>query len=156
MKKVMFLALMIVSCAVVAQPVKINVDTSSFIKPGVKEVILDTMVTNNLEPFRDNEDAVIYIYRMKSMAGAAVKWQVKLDTSYSAKLSQMEYIVAHINTSEKGHSFSDGNMTFNYINFKPHTYYKIRLRGFSYVADYLDAMAYKEIKECREGKLLRK
>jgi hypothetical protein len=156
MKKIMFLTLMIVSSVALAQPVKINVDTSSFIRPGVKEVILDTTVTNKLESFRDKDDAIIYIYRLKSMVGAAVKWQVALDTSYSARLSQNEYIVAHINTSEKGHYFSDGNMTFNYINFKPHTYYKIRLRGFSYVADYLDPLAAKEVMECKKGKLLTK
>jgi hypothetical protein len=153
MKKVLFSILILVSYSAVAQPIKINVDTSSFIKSGVKEVILDTTITSKLEPFKDIDDAIIYIYRLKSMAGAAVKWQVKLDTSYSARLGQMEYIIAHINTSEKSHKFSDGNMTFNYINFKPHTYYKIRLRGFSYVADYLDEQSVNEVMECRLGKL---
>jgi hypothetical protein len=156
MKKVLFMLLMFVSLAAAAQPVRIKIDTVTFIRAGVEQPVLDNSLTSKLEQFKDETDAVLYIYRLKAMAGAAVKWMVVVDSKYSVKLAQNEYVAVHLNTTEKSHVISEGNMTFNYTDFKPHTYYKIRLRGFSYVADYVTLESAAEIFDCKKGNLVEK
>jgi hypothetical protein len=130
----------------------IKVDTVNFVKPGVEEIILDTSITNSLESFNDKDDAIIYFYRLSAMAGAAVKWEVKVGDNEVAKLAQKEYLVEHINTTEKSHWVTYPNMKVNYVNFKPNRYYMIRLKGFSMDTGYLDPITYSEIKTCKRYK----
>jgi hypothetical protein len=126
----------------------IVIDTINFVKPGVEEVILDTSITNNLEAFKDKDDAIIYIYRRGDMAGATAKWRVQVDNS-SVKLGQRHYTVAHINTTKKSHWISHGYFKINYVNFIPNRYYMYRLKGFSYMTGYFDAEAFNYIKACK-------
>jgi hypothetical protein len=130
----------------------IKIDTISFVKPGVEEVILDTAITNNLEAFKDKADAIIYMYRLSSFVGGAVKWQVQVDNNDVVKLGQKEYIVTHISTTEKSHYVTYPDMKYNYVNFKPNRYYFIMLKGFDLRTGYLDAKAFKEIKTCKRPK----
>jgi hypothetical protein len=150
MKKVIFISLMMITSVSFAQLIKI--DSISFIKSGVEEPILDTSITNNLEAFKDKDDAIIYLYRLSSMAGAAVKWQVQVDNNDVVKLGQKEYIVTHINTTEKSHYVTYPDMKYNYVNFKPNRYYYIMLKGFDLRTGYLDAKAFKDIKTCKSPK----
>jgi hypothetical protein len=154
MKSLIFFSFLMLSSGIFAQMIK--VDTTSFIRPGVPEVILDTAMTNKLEQFTDKDDAVIYLYRLKSMVGAAVKWDLNVDNKYVTKLGQNQFVVAHINTTEKSHYITTSNLKINYVNFKPNRYYMLRQRGFSYIADYLDAQAIGEIKECKRIDALKK
>lgn len=106
----LFLFLMLTS-ATFAQ--KIKIDTVSIIKPGTEAVVLDASITNQLEKFNDQDDAVIYIYRLKSMAGAAVKWLIKVDETAIGNLKQMEYVVAHVDTKAKSHFIDFTNFQFS-------------------------------------------
>ncbi len=140
-----FAMLLFASCSF-AQHIK--VDTINFVKPGTEEVILDASITENLVPFNDADDAVIYFYRLKSMVGAAVKWEVQVGDHDPAKLSQMEYIIEHVNTKEKSYWVKYPDMIINYVGFKPNKYYMIRLKGFTMATGYFTLENYAEIKEC--------
>lgn len=126
----------------------IKVDTINFVKPGTEEVVLDQDITAKLEPFKDQDDAVIYFYRLKSMAGAAVKWNVQVGDHEPARLSQNEYIVEHINTKEKSYWVTYPDMKINYVGFKPNTYYMIRLKGFSMKTGFFEPVTFTEIQAC--------
>ena len=154
MKNFIFLAFLVITSGSFAQMIKI--DTVSFIKPGTEEVVLDTSITNHLEAFNDKDDAIIYIYRLSSMVGAAVKWQIQVDNNPVAKLGQKEYVIAHINTTEKSHYVTYPDMRYNYVNFKPNRYYMIMLKGFSLKTGYFDEQAFKELKPCKKSKPLTK
>ncbi len=146
--KVLFaLAMLLITSAGFAQMIKI--DTVSFIKPGTESVVLDKSVTDNLEPFKDADDAVIYIYRLKAMAGAAVKWVVQIGEQEPVKMSQNEYIIEHINTKEKSFWIRAADMSVNYIGFEPNKYYFMRLKGFAKATGYLTPDNYVEIKDCK-------
>lgn len=147
MKNAIFITFIMFTSINFAQVIKI--DSISFIKPGVEEVMLDTSITNNLEAFKDQDDAIIYIYRLSSMVGAAVKWQIQVDSNDVVKLGQKEYIVSHISTTVKSHYVTYPDMRYNYINFKPNRYYFIMLKGFDLRTGYLDTKAFKEIKTCK-------
>jgi hypothetical protein len=150
MKTLFFFSLLLITTISFAQPVPIKFDTTNFIKRGVKEVILDPSVTSKLEPFKDKDDAIIYCYRLSNFVGAAVKYLIDIDEKYIAYLGQKQYIVAHINTSEALHFITSENLIFKYIGFKPNRYYKIRQKGFTNIADYLDEKALAEIKTCKK------
>lgn len=127
----------------------IKIDTISIVKPEAQEVILDASITKDLEAFKDKDDAIIYIYRLSSMVGAAAKWEIRVDEKILAKLGQKEYAVAHINTSEKNHWISYPDIMYNYVNFKPNMYYFSRHKGFDLQTGYLDNKEYDEIKSCK-------
>ena len=63
-------------------------------------VLMSCASTSSTIPFHEvppNEPggAVIYVYRLKSMVGAAVKWNVRLDDKIVAVLNQGAYAVVH-------------------------------------------------------------
>jgi len=128
----------------------INIDTVSFIKPGTEEPVLDASVTSQLEAFTDQDDAVIYIYRLKSMAGAAVKWLIEVDDKEIARLKQKDYVVVHIDTKAKSHHVRFADFRYNFVNFKPNHYYAVVLKGFSHGTGYLNAEAFEDIKTCEK------
>jgi len=148
MKNLIFFAFMMVTSSIFGQHIKI--DTINFVKPGVEEVLLDTFITNHLEAFKDKDDAIIYLYRLSSMVGAAVKWQVQVGNNDVAKLGQKQYIVAHINATEKSHWVTYPDMKINYVNFKPNRYYMIRLKGFAMNTGYLNTKEFNEIRLCKK------
>jgi hypothetical protein len=153
MKSVLFFSFLMFTSVIFAQ--KIKIDSTSFIKPGVPEVILDSAITKNLEPFRDKDDAIIYLYRLKSIVGSIGKFPLSVD-KFVTKIGQNEYVVAHINTIVKGHHIITSYLNVNYVNFQPHKYYMLRQRGVSYIADYLDVQAINELKSCKRIDALKK
>jgi len=57
--------------------------------------------TNSTVPFhedhlRDSNDAIIYVYRLKSMVGALVPWGVAVDNKIVGSLHQGAYIPLHV------------------------------------------------------------
>jgi hypothetical protein len=154
MKKLFLFAFIMISWGSFAQVIKI--DTINFVKPEAIEPVLDASITGNLEQFKDKDDAIIYLYRLSSMAGAAVKWKVQVDNNNAIKLGQKEFITAHINATEKSHWISYPDFKYNYVNFKPNKYYFIMLKGFQLKTGYLDKEAYIQIKTCKIPKELTK
>ena len=150
MKNIFIFAFILISSLGFAQKRIVEVDSISIIKPGTAEVMLDTSITSNLEAFRDKDDAIIYIYRLSSMAGAAVKWKVLVDTTFNLIIGQKQYAVAHVNAREKSHYVAYPQMKYNYVNFKPSHYYFIRLKGFSLDTGYFDPKTFEEIKSCKK------
>jgi hypothetical protein len=59
------------------------------------------------EAFTDANDVVIYVYRVKAFAAAAVSWNVYLDGKVVAKLKQNSYVVLH--TTPGAHDFRIGD-----------------------------------------------
>lgn len=47
------------------------------------------------ETFKDDNDVIIYVYRLKSLVGAAVPWAIRLDGKVVAILKQNAYTVIH-------------------------------------------------------------
>jgi hypothetical protein len=148
MKNTFLFLFLLITSATFAQ--KIKIDTVSIIKPGTEEVILDASVTDQLEKFNDQDDAIIYIYRLKSMAGAAVKWLIKVDNAEIGNLKQLEYVVAHVDTKANSHYIDFTNFKYNFVNFKPNHYYMVMLKGFSHMTGYLNSEAIEEIKSCQK------
>lgn len=58
---------------------------------------------------RDAADAIIYVYRTKSMVGAAVPWNVRLDGQIVGVLRQNAYMPLHVLAGE--HSLMIGDTT---------------------------------------------
>jgi hypothetical protein len=154
MKNLLLISFFLITSASFAQVIRI--DSISIIKPGVEEVKLDSSITNSLEAFNDKDDAIIYLYRLSSMVGAAVKWQVQIDNKDTYKLSQKEFVIIHINTIQKSHYVVYPDMGYNYINFKPNRYYFIMLKGFDLRTGYFDSKVFKEIKTCKKPKPAKK
>jgi hypothetical protein len=150
MKKLIVFALMILVSGSIAQT--IHIDTTNFIRAGVIQPVLDSSVTNKLDAFNSPDDAIIYIMRMKSMVGAAGKWQVKVDTNM-ASLGLSQYVAVHIDSKASYHYVYLPNMDFHFVGFKPNTYYMIRMKGFSLIYDYLDLVAFNEIIRLRRANL---
>jgi hypothetical protein len=147
MKTLTLFALMMITTGSFAQTIKI--DSVYFVKNGVEEIILDNSIKNSLEPFKDKDDAIIYLYRLSSMVGGAVKWKIQVDSNDVFKLGQKESVVVHINTAVRSHYVAYPNFKYNYVNFKPNRYYMIRLKGFSLIYGYLTEETYGEIKSCK-------
>jgi hypothetical protein len=150
MKNIPIFAFMMISSLTFAQKRLVEIDSIGIIKPSTAEVTLDSSIINNLEVFRDKDDAIIYIYRLSSMAGAAVKWKVLVDTTFNLTIGQKQYAVAHVNATEKSHYVAYPQMKYNYVNFKPNHYYFIRLKGFSLDTGYFDPKTFEEIKSCKK------
>lgn len=129
----------------------IKIDTVRFVTPDIREVVLDTAITNQLEPFKDKDDAIVYIYRLSSFVGGAVKWHVQAE-GVDDYIGQKEYIALHIDTKKKSHWISHKYFKINYIDFKPNTYYTYRLKGYVFKKGYLNEESFKEIKCCRKTK----
>ena len=155
MKKLIFFPFLLIVSTGFAQPFNVKIDETSIVKPEVPEVILDPSVSNKLDAFKDNDDAILYIYRVKSMVGAMVKWKIDVDSITIAKLGSKEYVVVHINTTVKNHIIAYPNLQYNYINFKPNKYYIARFKGFTLNTGYLDKEAYDEINKCDRTKALK-
>ncbi|MDB5272735.1 MAG: hypothetical protein JWO58_1102 [Chitinophagaceae bacterium] len=149
MKKLLFCSLLFTPLLSFAQTIKI--DTVSFVTPDVKEVTLDASIKGKLEPFRDKDDAIVYIYRLSSFVGAAVKWHVQAE-GVNDYLGQKEYIAVHIDTKKKSHWISHKYFKINYVNFNPNTYYTYRLKGYVFKKGYVDEKSFKEISTCRKTK----
>ena len=148
MKKIFF-------CVVFLLPIlgfgQIEIDTVSFVKRGEYPILLDTSITNKLEKFKNEDDAIIYVYRLSNLAGCAVKWRVSAEGA-SDMIGQKEYLTIHINTKKKSHWISHKYFRINYVNFKPNKYYIYRLNGFAYMTGYMDEKAFKELETCRKTK----
>jgi len=151
MKKLIFISFILITTCGFSQV--IIIDSISIVKPGLEEVILDTSVTKSLEAFQNKDDAIVYIFRLSSMVGALVKWQIKVDDAVVANLKQKEYVVVHVNTTAKGHYFYFPNLRYFYTNFKPNTYYYIMLnQGFGFKSGYMNSEALSELKSCKISK----
>ncbi|MBN2523164.1 MAG: hypothetical protein JXB24_07800 [Bacteroidales bacterium] len=151
MKNLILLSFLMITTCGFAQ-----IDTTSIIKPDAKYEIIDTSVFTNLEKFNDENDAVVYVYRLSSMVGAAAKWGVMVDNVLIANLKQKEYVVVHLNTTVKSHYFSFPDMIFNYTNFMPNRYYFIKLKGFTMYTGYFDENALSDLETCKLTKPLTK
>ena len=147
---VLFCFLMISTCGFA------QIDTTSIIKPNANYEAIDTTVFTNLEKFNNENDAIVYVYRLPSPVGCAVKWGVMVDNVLLANLKQKEYIVVHIDGTQKSHYFSFPNMIFNYNNFMPNRYYFIKLKGFTMDKGYFDENALTELEVCKPTKPLTK
>lgn len=127
----------------------IKIDSISITKPGAQEEITDPSMFKDLEPFRDKDDAIVYIYRLSSMVGAAAKWEVSVDTLFTAKLKQKEYVVIHMDGTAKSHYFYFPDMRYNYTNIKPNKYYYVMLKGFSMKTGYMNETVLSDLKSCK-------
>ena len=136
--------------------VNIKIDSVSFVKPEAENEIIDTSNFGTLEKFCNQDDAIVYLYRCKSMVGAAVAWLIEVDNKPVAHLKTKEYVVVHINATQKSHYFRYPNLSYNYINFKPNTYYYVRFKGFDINTGYLNANELKEISVLKLTKSLKK
>lgn len=129
----------------------VKIDSVNFVKPGTQEPILDTSIIRKLDTFVNKDDAIIYMYRMSSLVGCALKFPVNVENK-NAKLGQKQYIVLHINTTKKNHWIKQKSWNINYLNFKPNKYYFYRLAGSVYKTGYLDDMTYNEFKTFKKLK----
>jgi hypothetical protein len=146
MKNFFFFSFLLISTACFAQTIRI--DSISIIKADAKEVV-DTSIFKNLEAFSGPDDAIVYIYRLSAMAGAAGKWQVQVDDQHAVNMKQKEYFVVHLSTLNKGHYFQFPSMVYIYTHFKPHHYYFVMLKGFDMKTGYLDAKRLAELNTCK-------
>ena len=69
------------------------------------------------EDFRDANDVIIYVYRMKSLVGAVVPWNLRLDGKIVAVLRQNSYAVLH--TTPGVHTILIGDQTSTNLIFGP-------------------------------------
>lgn len=60
-------------------------------------------------PPPDENTVIIYVYRLKSMVGSAVKWAVRLDGEVVANMNQNAYVVLYTTPGE--HSVTIGDAT---------------------------------------------
>jgi len=152
---ILFLFLMINSISF-AQFGVIQSPIFDFANPENQEIILDTSVTNYLEEFNDAEDAIIYIYRLGGVLGAAAKWTIVVDKKKAAKLGMNDYTLVHVNTAVINHSVMYSNIQLNFANFKPNRYYMIRFKGVDVKSYYLDKPSFDEIMACTKANSLLK
>lgn len=132
-----------------------DTDVKPFVRPEVAEPILDALTINSLKPFNDDEDAIIYIYRLSSMVGAAVKWKIQIDEIVLDDFRQKEFAVVHINGT-KDHRIVYPSVNSTFVDFKPHKYYTLKLKGFGSFTGYLDAAGWNEIKKCKRERAVTK
>lgn len=55
-----------------------------------------SMVAFREESVQNHDEAIIYVYRLRSMLGAMVAWNVRLDGKVVAVLRQNEYVPLHV------------------------------------------------------------
>lgn len=134
-----------------------DVDSTSIIKESdtYDSKFIDSN-KSDLEEFSNEDDAVIYVYRMKAMAGAAVKWKIVVSDRAETKLKNGEYFTVHIDTKQKFHYLEFPYIKFNYMNFEPNKYYAIGMKGFSVVAStgYLHKEDWNEISKMSRNKII--
>jgi hypothetical protein len=156
MKKLVFLILVFASSNAFTQAV---FESVPFVKAEFENQVIDTSIFRDLDKFNDENDAIVYIYRLKSMVGAAVKWQIIINTTHEAFLKQKEYFLVHLDTRQKEQVFyfpGTLNMIYKYINFKPNTYYYVMLKGFDRETGYLNEKTLKELNTCKISKSVQK
>lgn len=152
MKK--YITILFILLASISYAQLIQVDSISIVKADAKQEILDPSLIEGLEAFNDKHDAVVYLYRLKSMVGAAVKWKIKVNEGVQVKLKQKEYYVIHLDSRIEGHLFYFPDMRYNYTNFKPNTYYFVMLKGFNMETGYLNADRIDQLNTCSFTKSL--
>jgi len=87
------------------------------------------------------------------MVGAAVKWKIQVDEIVMDDFRQKEFAIVHINGTKDHHIvYPAVNSTF--VNFKPHKYYTLKLKGFASYTSYLDAAGWNEIKMCKRERVV--
>jgi hypothetical protein len=123
---------------------------SNPVKHGIGNVNQDTTMTNYLEPFQHQCDAIIYIYRLSNVVGGAVKWPVQVDSNDETKLGQKQYLVYHVSTTEKDHIVIHSEQINGFNNWQPNRYYYVRLKGFSFETGEIDSEILSEIKTCKD------
>ncbi|MBN1596998.1 MAG: hypothetical protein JW894_01785 [Bacteroidales bacterium] len=153
MKNLFLLSFIMFTTSVFGQTKEI--EPTSIVKPEMENEVIDDSVFVGLEAFNDESDAVIYIYRTSSMAGAAAKWGVMVDDVLMANLKQKEYIAVHVNANDEFHYFSSPHGIFKFVNFKPNRYYYIKLKGFTMFTGYFNAETLSEFEMCKPTKPLR-
>jgi hypothetical protein len=144
MKNVIILSLLII-----ASSFKVSARPLNHLKQGIGNVDPDTAMTNDLEPFQHKCDVIIYIYRLSSVVGSAVKWPVQVDASDAAKLGQKQYLVYHVSTTEKDHIIIHSAQINRFNNWLPNRYYYVRLKGFSFETGEIDSKSLNEVKTCK-------
>ncbi|MCK5028787.1 MAG: hypothetical protein KAR57_04080 [Bacteroidales bacterium] len=147
MKKLLIIALLLITSTTFAQNFYVEVEPKSITKPEMEDEVIDSSIFTDLEKFNDENDAIIYVIRSKSMVGAAVKWFVEADKELIAKIKNKEYCVVHMDGTEEGHSFLFPNLKLNYTNIKPNRIYYIRFKGFDIKTGYFNQFALDELKK---------
>ena len=56
----------------------------------------NSLISFSEEKYKNDDDAIIYIYRLKSMVGAATGWNVYVDELQVGVLKQNAYMVLHV------------------------------------------------------------
>lgn len=75
----------------------------------------------------DHNDAIVYIYRLPNIVGAAVKWPVKLDGKEVAALKQNAYVVLY--TAPGVHRITVGANEIRTFTAAPNGVYFFRTKG---------------------------
>jgi hypothetical protein len=79
--------------------------------------VTQSTVAFSEEGFRDQNDVIIYVYRVRSLVGAAVPWNLRLDGKIVAVLRQNSYAVLH--TTPGVHTILVGDQTSTNLIFGP-------------------------------------
>lgn len=83
------------------------------------ELLLSSCATTNSkiafheEQFQEKDESIIYIYRRKSVVGAAVRWVVRLDNTNVAMLSQNAYVALHTPPGPHTITIGDAPVSFS-------------------------------------------
>ncbi|MBI9054376.1 MAG: hypothetical protein JEY96_11200 [Bacteroidales bacterium] len=156
MKNLLIISLVLVTSTLFGQNFYDGIDPISITKPEMENEVIDPSVFANLEPFQNNNDAIVYVIRSKSMVGSAVKWAIEVDKALAANVKNKEYFVIHLDGTQKGHSFFFPHSKFNYTNIKPNKYYFIKTKGFALETGYFNEYALKELKKVKLSAALKK
>jgi hypothetical protein len=149
MKKFLIITLLFISVNAIAQNFYEGIEPMSITKPEMENEEINPSIFADLEKFQNENDAIIYVIRSKSMVGSAVKWAIEADKKLVANVKNKEYFVVHVDGTQEGHSFFFPHAKFNYSNIKPNKYYYIKTKGFGITTGYFNEFALKELKKVK-------
>jgi hypothetical protein len=123
-------------------------DTIKIARASSEKEVGDQSTFKKVEKFKNDQEAIVYVYRLSSYIGAAVVWKVKVDYQHYANLKQLECVAIHVNTNVKSHYFQLADNYINYSGFKPSHYYYIQIHGTDIKTGLMSEEILKEVKTC--------
>lgn len=106
--------------------------------------------TKSLEKFMGPDDAIVYIYRLPAVLGAAVKWQVQWNNVLKGKLKQNNCVIVHTDTKIPVQIFTLSGYEVKYAfgNILPEHHYFIEVKGMYMTFGPMNNNALEKIKSC--------
>lgn len=104
----------------------------------------------SLEEFTGPDDAVVYIYRLPAVLGAAVKWQVQWNHVLKGKLRQNDCVLVHVDTKIPVQVFtlSGYEAKYEFGNILPEHHYFIEVKGMYMTFGPMNNVALERINSC--------